>query len=43
MNLNGFENIIGTKTTSNKMPISFVGHGNSLYIISNNKYRLAWQ
>lgn len=43
MNLNDFENIIGTKTSSDKMPILFVGHGNPMYAISDNKYKLAWQ
>ena len=43
MNINEFENAIGSKITSDKMPLLFVGHGNPMYAISENKYRTVWQ
>ena len=32
MNINEFENAIGSKITSDKMPLLFVGHGNPKWI-----------
>ena len=30
-------------TPSTKMPVLFLGHGNPMYAISENKYRTVWQ
>lgn len=43
MNNKEFENLIGDKTSSDKMPVLFVGHGNPMNAITDNKYRTKWE
>jgi 4,5-DOPA dioxygenase extradiol len=43
MNTNKFKNSIGGNTETDKMPVLFVGHGNPMYAISDNKYSKVWR
>lgn len=43
MNINEFEKIANSESPTDKMPLLFVGHGNPMYAISENKYKKAWE
>ncbi len=43
MNINEFGKIIDWEASTSKMPLLFVGHGNPMYAISENKYRKVWE
>ncbi|HQW47659.1 MAG TPA: 4,5-DOPA dioxygenase extradiol [Chitinophagaceae bacterium] len=43
MNISEFENSLDASFSSDKMPLLFVGHGNPMYAISENKYKKAWE
>jgi 4,5-DOPA dioxygenase extradiol len=42
MNLNEFGNQISQNKPTDKMPLLFIGHGNPMYAISENKYKKVW-
>ena len=42
MNINEFSNTVGS-TTSEKMPVLFIGHGNPMNAITDNSYSRSWE
>lgn len=43
MNMNEFDKLAGSGASTDRMPLLFVGHGNPMYAISENKYKAAWE
>lgn len=43
MNINEFGKIADAESPTDKMPLLFVGHGNPMYAITENKYKIAWE
>lgn len=43
MNVNEFGNLVSKEANTEKMPLLFIGHGNPMYAISENKYKKAWE
>lgn len=43
MNINEFTKLASEGSSSDRMPVLFVGHGNPMYAISENKYKKVWE
>ncbi len=43
MDLKIFKDVLKEEKKTNKMPTLFIGHGNPMYAISENKYKKVWQ